>query len=103
MDLDRRVAHLELLDVRVDRDEVDLGDPGVHHPVERVQPGAADADDADHREVGGAVARPLEAGRILGKRVEPPGSRPLGERFVGLSVRRWRGSLPPELRLGLGH
>ena len=57
VDLRRRVAHLELLDVGVDRDEVDLRDPGVHHPVERVQAGAADADDADHGEVREALAR----------------------------------------------
>ena len=71
VDLRRRVAHLELLDVGVDRDEVDLRDAGVHHPVERVQAGAADADDADHGEVRGAVARALEASRVLGQRLEP--------------------------------
>ena len=36
---------VQLLDVGVDRDELDLGDAGVDHPVDRVQPGAADADD----------------------------------------------------------
>ena len=75
VDLRRRVAHLQLLDVRVDRDEVDLRDAGVDHPVDRVQAGAADADDADDREVGGGVAGALEPGRLLGKRVEPAGER----------------------------
>ena len=61
-----RVRQLELLDVGVDRDEVDLGDAGVDHPVERVQAGAADADDADHGQV-------AELSR--GARLEPrPGS-----------------------------
>jgi hypothetical protein len=71
VDLRRRVAHLQLLDVGVDRDELDLRDPGVHHPVERVHACAPDPDDADHREVGAAVARTLEAGRVLGERLEP--------------------------------
>ena len=44
---------LELLHVGVDRDELDLRDAGVDHPVERVQAGAADSDDADDGEVRG--------------------------------------------------
>ena len=55
VDLHRRVAHLELLDVRVHGDELDARDPGIDHPVDRVQAGAADADDADDRQVGGGV------------------------------------------------
>ena len=86
MNLDRRVAHLKLLDVGVDRDEVDLGDPGVHHPVERVQPGAADADDTDHRKVGRCVACALEAGRVVRNRLEPARRRPLLLRLVLLMV-----------------
>ena len=78
VDLRRRVAHLQLLDVGVDRDEVDLRDAGVDHPVDRVQAGAADADDADDGEVRRAVAGALEARRLLGKRVEPARERPLG-------------------------
>ena len=35
----------ELLHVGVDGDEVDLGDTGVDHPVDGVEPAAADADD----------------------------------------------------------
>ena len=55
VDLQRRVVHLQLLDVGVDSDELDAREPGVDHPVQRVQSGTADADDADHREVGGGV------------------------------------------------
>ena len=55
--LTRRVRDLELLDVGVDGDELDLRDAGVDHPVDGVQAGAADADDADHGEVGRGVAR----------------------------------------------
>ena len=51
VDLHRRVRQLELLHVGVDGDELDLRDAGVDHPVDRVQAGAADADDADHGEV----------------------------------------------------
>ena len=43
---DGRVRELELLDVRVDGDELDLRETRVDHAVDRVQPGAADADDA---------------------------------------------------------
>ena len=75
VDLRRHVAHLQLLDVGVDRDEVDLGDSGVDHPVEGVQPGAADADDADHCKVGSAVAGTLEACGVLGERFEPARDR----------------------------
>ena len=57
VDLHRRVAHLERLDVGVDGDELDLGDAGVDHPVDGVDPCAADADDLDHGEVRAGVAR----------------------------------------------
>ena len=63
-----RVGELELLRVGVDRDEVDLRDAGVHHPVDGVDPGAADADDADHGEVRGDVARDVEPRRAVGHR-----------------------------------
>ena len=85
VELRRRVAHLELLDVGVDRDEVDLRDPGVDHPVERVQAGAADADDADHREVGRALAGALEARRVGRERLEPARGGPVGLR-LGRSI-----------------
>src|SRR5205085_9775028 len=71
VDLRRRVAHLQLLDVGVDRDEVDLRDAGVDHPVDGVQPGAADSGDTDDREVGRAVAAALEPRRLVGPRIEP--------------------------------
>ena len=107
VDLRRRVAHLKLLDVGVDGDEVDLGDAGVDHPVERVQPGAADADDADHREVGRAVARALEASRVLGQRLEPAALRGARARAAAAPwhpverAGRHRRSVPlPTLRVG---
>jgi hypothetical protein len=77
MDLGRGVAHLQLLDVGIDCDEVDLRDAGIDHPVDRVQPGAADPDDAEHRQVGRVVASPLEAGRLIGQRIEPTCRRSL--------------------------
>ena len=71
VDLRLRVRHLQLLDVGVDRDELDLRDAGVHHPVDRVQAGAADADDADQRDVrrGLAARHAVQPRRRLGKRV----------------------------------
>jgi hypothetical protein len=39
------------LGVRVDRDELDAREAGVHHPVDGVRAAAADADDLDHCEV----------------------------------------------------
>jgi hypothetical protein len=86
VDLRRRVAHLQLLDVRVDRDEVDARDTGVDHPVDRVQAGAADADDADHREVRRAVACALEARGLVGKWVEPARDLPLFTRRLGIGI-----------------
>ena len=70
--LDLGVADGQLLHVRVDRDEVDVGDARVDHPVERVQAGAADSDHADDREVGGRCAfpRPVQARRGLGQGLE---------------------------------
>ena len=64
VDLDRRVGDLELLDVRVDGDELDLREAGVDHAVDRVEAGSADADDADDREVRGRVGsrRTVERG-----------------------------------------
>ncbi len=65
----------------VDRDELDLGDPGVDHPVDRVQAGAADPDDADDREVRGRLAprRTMEARRRLRQRLEMPHGGRLGQ------------------------
>ena len=74
-DLRRRVRDRERLPVGVHGDEVDLGDPRVHHPVDRVQPGAADADDADRRDVRGALRRrhAVELRRRLEHRLEVAG------------------------------
>ena len=65
MQLDRRFRGTELLDVGVDGDELDLRDPRVDHPVDRVEAGAADPDDADHGEIGSGVGarHSLEARR----------------------------------------
>src|SRR5207248_1351108 len=62
------------------------------HAVQCVQAGAADADHADHREVGGALAYPLEPGGVPRERLEPARRRPLG---LGL-----RGRGRSTLRLG---
>jgi hypothetical protein len=72
VDLHRGVALLQLLAIRVHGDKVDLGDAGVHHPVHRIQPGTADTDDADDRQVGGRVGtrRVMEARRGLGHRLQ---------------------------------
>ena len=51
VDLDVGVADHQRLGVRVHRDELDAGQPGVHHPVDGVRAAAADADDLDHCEV----------------------------------------------------
>ena len=73
VDLHLGVRHLQLLQVGVDGDELDLADPGVDHPVDRVQPGAADTDDADDREVRARVGarHAVQARRGLGQRLEP--------------------------------
>ena len=77
VDLHRRVGELELLRIGIDGDEVDLRDAGVHHPVDRVDAGAADADHADDREVGGDVARDVEPRRALRHRRHEARRRPV--------------------------
>src|SRR5436309_14424532 len=52
MDSDVGARLLEGLKIGVDRHELDPGNPGVDHPVDRVDAGAPDADDANHRLVG---------------------------------------------------
>ena len=47
--VDVGVRGLQGLKVGVDRDELDPGEPGLDHPVDRVDAGAADADHAEHR------------------------------------------------------
>jgi hypothetical protein len=45
------IADHQGLGVRIDRDELDAREAGVHHPVDGIRAAAADADDLDHREV----------------------------------------------------
>ena len=56
-DLRRRIRDREGLAVGVDGDEVDLRDSGVHHAMDRVEPGAADSDDTDGGDVRSALRR----------------------------------------------
>ena len=80
------VRHLQLLQVGVDRDELDLADPGVHHPVDRVQPRAADADDADDSEVRAGVGpgHTVQARCRLGQRLEARDRRLVARHALGL-------------------
>ena len=96
------VRHLQLLQVGVDRDELDLADPGVHHPVDRVQASAADADDANHGEVRAGVGarNAVQARRGLGQRLEPRDRRLVAR--DGLGLRRGHGGERRPLGLGLG-
>ena len=83
VDLDGRLGEVELLHVRVDGDEIDLSDAGIHHPVDRVQPAAADADDANHREVRRGVAADVQPRGALGHGLDEPARRRLVRR-IGL-------------------
>src|SRR5947208_5107901 len=67
--LDRRLAGTQLLDIRVDGDELDLRDPRLDHAVDGVQAAAADSDDANHGEVRGRFGpwRAVETRRRLGE------------------------------------
>ena len=59
------------LDVGVDGDELDLADAGVDHPVDGVEPGAADAHDLDHREIRARLgALPVQPRGRLRQRLE---------------------------------
>ena len=53
-------AELQRLKIGVDGHELDPGDAGLDHPVDGVDAGAADADDADHR-----LVRLAAAGRLV--------------------------------------
>src|SRR5262249_27500162 len=99
VDLDRRVAHPELLDVRVARDELARREAGVDHPVDGVEAGTADADDLDDREVGGRLTarNPVEPRRRLRQWLEH--WRRLRN---GLEADRLRLMLGLRLRHGLG-
>ncbi len=104
-DLRRGIRDRERLAVGVDGDEVDLGDPRVHHPVDRVQPGSAHPDHADRGDVGRAPgwrhAVQLRSG--LEHRLEVarggPRSGGLG-RDVLLGLHRRRGRSTRRNRLG---
>src|SRR5262249_25497984 len=94
VDLDRRVAHAQLLDVGVDGDELHLGEPAVEHPVNGVQACAADADHLDDCEVSGGLAarNAMQSRGLFGERLQHRWR--LG---YGLETQRLRG------RLGLWH
>ena len=51
VELEIGVAHQQRLGIGVDGDELDALEPGVDHPVDRVDAAAADADDLDHGEI----------------------------------------------------
>ncbi len=80
---------LERLKVGVDRHELDAGDAGLDHAVDRVHAGAADADHADHGRVRAGV---LVAARVVGLLAAVYGPR-------GLSV---LGKDPGQALLGAG-
>ena len=56
--LDVRIAHQQGLGVGVDRDELDALEPGVDHPVHRIDATAPDADHLDDREIILRIAEP---------------------------------------------
>src|SRR6185503_9127752 len=76
VDLDVGVRVQQRLCVGVDSDELDAGETGLDHAVDRVRPAAADADDLDHCEV---VA-------ILGAHLDLPEGEALIELRVGLKT-----------------
>ena len=59
-------AELQRLKIGVDGHELDPGDAGVDHPVDRVDAGPADADDFDHR-----LVRLAAPGRLVGRLLAP--------------------------------
>jgi hypothetical protein len=104
VDLVVGVRHVQLLHVGVHGEEVDLVDAGVDHPVDGVQPRAADADDEDAREVrpGGAGVRAVQPRSGLRERVDVTRHRRLGNHRrrrnrLGRRIRRRR----LRLRVGL--
>src|SRR6185312_9184395 len=56
------VSHHQRLSVGVHGDELDPGQTGVHHAVDRVGAAAADADDLDHCEVVACLAHDAKGG-----------------------------------------
>ena len=106
VDLRRRIGALERLDIGVHGHELDLVDAGVDHAVDRVQPGAADADDADDRDVRARVGsgRRLER-RRLRQALEPEVTADallLAGTLGGLGLRLRLGDRRFGLRLRLG-
>src|SRR5215204_5322194 len=69
-----RVGLLERLRVGVDGDELDARDLGLDHPVDRVDPGAADADDAQLRRAD-RLGRQRVVGGGRGRRLGGRGQR----------------------------
>ncbi len=67
VDLDVRVADVQLLDIGVDGDELDAFDTGVHHAVDRIGPCAADTDDLDRRDIRSPLDRGLEPRLLAGR------------------------------------
>ena len=51
VELEVGIAHQERLRVRVGRDELDVAQPGVDHPVDGIDASASDADHLDHCQV----------------------------------------------------
>jgi hypothetical protein len=104
VELDRRLAHAQLLDVRVHGYELDLRDARLDHAVDGVQPAAADAHDPDDGQVGGRFRpwRPVKTRPRVGE----PGDRrrlvvPLARRQTRLGRRaRSRGWCSCERALG---
>ena len=82
VELGRRVRVAELLHVGVDRDELDLGNSRIDHPVDGVQPGAADTDDLDVRHVARGLGQldAVQARRGLRQRDRLEPALPLGLR-----------------------
>ena len=97
---------LERLQVGVDREELDALDLGLDHPVDRVDAGAADADDAQHRRRrparrgakdsadrarGGHTGQPRRAAGRSGSGRGPAGSRGCRPRRRGAGAPAARG------------
>ena len=62
LDLHVRVRHEQGLRVGVHGDELDTGEAGIHHAVDRIRSSAADAGDLDDREIVPCLAHKTEGG-----------------------------------------
>ena len=96
VDLRLGVGDPQLLQVGVDGDEVDLVDAGVDHPVDGVEPCAADTDDLNLGEVRAerADARVRQARRGLWQRLVVAGNWRLRDGRRGRGRRRNRSPRP---------